>query len=103
MEWSPRLDAMNGSFSEIRRHSAFDALIAPPDDTFDTQALHTDTRLIGRSVWNTEWHLIIPLNSMHHIGSFSATDGSSPDDVADLFRQISDIVLHLQTYSISGN
>ncbi|MFP4492353.1 MAG: hypothetical protein ACLFRP_00495 [Puniceicoccaceae bacterium] len=103
MEWSPRLDAVNGSFGRIRRYSAFDAFTSPPGDTFDTMALNTDTRLIGRSVWNTEWHLIIPLNSMHHIGAFSATDGSSPDDVADLFREVDDIILHLQTYSLSGN
>lgn len=53
-----------------------------------------DGRLIARSVWNTEWVLIIP-------GSSLASSGSAGLD--SLIEGISDIHLVLQTYSYSGN
>ena len=55
---------------------------------------HADTRLIGRSVWNTDWMMIIPG------GTFLA----DPDEGLDTFiRSNTDILFLLQSYSYSGN
>jgi hypothetical protein len=53
-----------------------------------------DSRLIARSVWNTEWALIIP-------GSVLSSSASSGLDT--LIEGITDIQLILETYSYSGN
>lgn len=72
----------------------------PPMRVYDDQELSAggavpyDGRLIARSVWNTEWVLIIP-------GSALANSGSAGLD--SLIEGISDIYLLLQTYSYSGN
>jgi hypothetical protein len=68
-----------------------------------------DTRLIGRSVWNSKWLLIIPGQNLLY----------NPDDGLDTFiygpevmgglpgertgNGISDIKLFFETYSYSGN
>lgn len=53
-----------------------------------------DSRLIGRSVWNTRWVLIIPASSL----------SSSTTTALDTFiESIGDIKLLLATYSYSGN
>ena len=72
----------------------------PPMRVYDDEELSGmasipyDGRLIARSVWNTEWVLIIP-------GSSLASSGSAGLD--SLIEGISDIHLMLQTYSYSGN
>jgi hypothetical protein len=54
----------------------------------------TDTRLIGRSVWNTQWLLIIP----------GGTLLADPDAGLDRFiDDVTDIKLFFQTYAYSGN
>ncbi|HTI69173.1 MAG TPA: LamG-like jellyroll fold domain-containing protein [Candidatus Limnocylindria bacterium] len=57
-------------------------------------AIPYDGRLIGRSVWNTQWVLIIPGSSL---------SSSSSSALDSLIGGISDIYLALQTYSYSGN
>jgi hypothetical protein len=53
-----------------------------------------DTRLVGRSVWNTRWVLIIPASSL----------SSSTTTALDTFiESVGDIKLLLETYSYSGN
>ena len=60
----------------------------------DFQKIPYDTRLIGRSVWNTRWVLIIP----------AATLSSSTTTALDTFvESVDDIKLHLETYAYSGN
>jgi hypothetical protein len=54
----------------------------------------SDSRLIGRSVWNTEWVLIIPGQTL------LANPNAGLDKFID---EISDIKLLFQTYSYSGN
>jgi hypothetical protein len=50
-------------------------------------------RLIGRSVWNTRWLLIIP-------GKTLLADA---DQGLDTFiDEVSDIKLHIRTYAVSG-
>lgn len=53
-----------------------------------------DTRLIGRSVWNTRWVLIIPASSLSS-GTTTA--------LSTFIESVDDIKLLLETYSYSGN
>lgn len=90
--WIPQNDSLGGSFASVRRHAAMRAY---HDDGFvEPDSLTTDTRLIGRSVWNTDWMMIIPG------GTFLA----DPDEGLDTFiRSNTDILFLLQSYSYSGN
>ena len=71
----------------------------PPMRAYDDDQLTAagsvpyDSRLIARSVWNTEWVLIIP---------GSALSGSPSTALDSLIEGISDIYLLLDTYSYSG-
>jgi probable HAF family extracellular repeat protein len=89
--WIPLQDSLGGSLAAIRRHSAMrayhDSGFVEPDQ------FTTDTRLIGRSVWNTEWMLIIPG------GTFLADSEAGLDAFID---SNTDIKLYFQTYSYSG-
>jgi hypothetical protein len=75
---------------------------------FDPAETASDTRLIGRSVWNTRWLIIIPggtllwnadvgldtfVNGPLVPGSSTARNGDGVDDIKIFF----------QTYSYSGN
>jgi hypothetical protein len=76
----------------IRRHApmlAFDS-----DELPATARIPYDTRLIGRSAWNTQWVLIIP---------GSALSASPSDALDELIDGVTDVHLHLDTYSYSGN
>ena len=109
--WIPLQDSLNGTIAEIRRYSMFRAY---HDAGFDPSEVNFDSRVIGRSVWNTRWMLIIPG------GTFLAdqTDGldtfinglkSSTGPVVDSRGQrrdgngVRDIKLYFQTYAYSGN
>jgi probable HAF family extracellular repeat protein len=87
----PLLPAADGGFTEIRRHSAFRAY---QDAAFDLDEFNETSRLVGRSVWNTQWVLIIP-------GAYLLGD---PEEGLERFvNSVSDIKLYFQTYSASGN
>ncbi|MCP4742780.1 MAG: hypothetical protein GY871_11250 [Actinomycetales bacterium] len=82
----PGLDGVDGDFGTPRRHGDFRMYL----DGGDTVR---DTRLIGRSVWNSQWLLIIPGANLH------------PDPqtgVTEFINNVSDIKLHLETYSHQG-
>jgi hypothetical protein len=53
-----------------------------------------DSRLVGRSVWNTRWLLIIP-------GGTLLADGEEGLD--EFTRNVSDIKLFFNTLGYSGN
>ena len=54
----------------------------------------TNSRLVGRSAWNSRWKLVIP----------GSTLLNNPEDGIDRFlRCVKDIRLHFVTYSYSGN
>jgi hypothetical protein len=83
----PLLDALNGRLGEQRRFSDFRAY---PDELGDALL---DTRLLGRSIWNTRWLLIIP----------GATLNANPETGLDRFvDQVSDIKLIFDSYGQSG-
>ena len=85
----------------MRKHQAFRPV--PDASYFDTDIFgssglkrseYTNSRLIGRSVWNSQWKLIIP----------GATLLNNPKEGLDRFvRTVRDIKLHFVTYSYSGN
>ncbi|WP_320040204.1 VCBS repeat-containing protein [uncultured Desulfobacter sp.] len=90
--WIPKNDSLSGEMGGIRRFSSFRAY--HDSGAFNENETVTDTRLIGRSVWNTSWLMIIP-------GGTLLWD---PDDGLDTFiDNVSDIKLFFQTYSFSGN
>ena len=55
---------------------------------------YTNSRLIGRSVWNTEWKLVIPANTLL---------AESEEGLDRFIRSVRDIKLYFRTYSYSGN
>lgn len=76
----------------VRKHQAFRAV---PDGTnFSSSVGFTNSRLIGRSAWNTRWKLVIPGNTLL----------ADPNlGVETFIETVTDIKLHLETYSYSGN
>ena len=91
-DYIPNLSSLGGTFAEIRRFASFRAYHDAGD--FDPSQVTSDSRLIGRSVWNTDWVLIIP----------GATFLADADGGLDLFiNSVSDIKLYFQTYSYAGN
>ncbi|HKK17608.1 MAG TPA: hypothetical protein VJ952_02910, partial [Opitutales bacterium] len=89
--WRP-LDSLDGLEGDIRKFSSFRAY--HDSGFYDESEMTFDTRLVGRSVWNTRWLLIIP----------GATLKADPDSGLDTFiENITDIKLFFQTYGFSGN
>ena len=89
----PLLDSLNGNYGEQRRFSSFRAYHNGTDSLGADDAPNADSRLIGRSVWNTQWMLIIPGKLLN---------GDPNEGLDRLIDQISDIQLIFNTYSQSG-
>lgn len=88
----------NGTLSEkpwiIRKHQAFRAVDDPSFFYGSVPAEFTNSRLVGRSVWNGQWKIVIPAytllnNEQEGLNRFAAS--------------VRDIQLFLRTYSNSGN
>jgi hypothetical protein len=104
--WIPTVDTIFDEMFQIRRHSDFRAY---HDSGYVNESEMTfDSRLIGRSVWNTQWLLIIPGSTLLY----------DPDEGLDTFIHgpeviggvgertgdgILDIKLFFHTYAYSGN
>lgn len=92
--WIPMLDSfgsLGDQFGDIQKFSSFRAY---HDNGFSSGQVLSSDRLIGRSVWNTDWMLIIP----------GATFLDQPEAGLERFiGAVSDIKIYFQTYSISGN
>ena len=89
----PTLDGIDGRFGQLRRHGDFRMYHDNGDPAADDSELILDSRLISRSVWNSQWLLIIPGASLH------------VDPLTGLNKfveTISDIKLHFQTYTHEG-
>ena len=88
----------DGSLNEnrwiTRRHGAVRVVNDPAYFYTSTPTEFTNSRLIGRSVYNTKWKLIIPAYYLLN----------NEQDALDRFtRSVSDIKLFMRTYSNSGN
>jgi hypothetical protein len=102
-DWSPLVDSLQEPFGQIRRFASFRAYHDSGD--FDPSETINNGRLIGRSVWNTEWMLIIPgrtLLSDPDEGLQRFIYGALVDGKRD-GNSVKDIKIYFQTYSISGN
>ncbi len=88
----PINDALGGTFADIRRYAGIRAYHDSGD--FDPTEATTDSRLIGRSVWNSQWMLVIP-------GGTLLNDPNAGLD--EFINSVSDIKIFFQTYSYPGN
>ena len=88
--WIPAVDSLQGSLGEIRRYSSF---LAYPSDT-DISGVWKDMRLVGRSVWNTQWLLVIPGRALL---------GDATAGLDEFISKVTDIQLTFETYASSGN
>ncbi len=96
-DWIPLYDTLTSAWAQARRYPSMRAY---HDRGFDASEMTYNSRLVGRSVWNTRWLLIIPAGTLHHdrdqaldwfIGGQYGTNG------------VSDIKLFFRTYSYAGN
>ena len=97
-DWTSFIDATSSGFWRIRR---FPAMRAYHDAGFKLSEMDYSSRLIGRSVWNTRWLLIIPAGTLH-----SDTEHAIEwfiNGVNDDGNGVKDIKLMFQTYSYAGN
>jgi hypothetical protein len=90
--WIPMNDSLSDTFADIRRFSSFRAY--HDSGTFDPAQTISDSRLIGRSVWNSDWMLIIPGGTF----LFDSDEG-----LETFINTVSDIKIFYQTYAYSGN
>jgi hypothetical protein len=95
-------DSLTEPLFAVRKHQAFRPV---PDTSYFDDALYTgigtlqrsqytNNRMVGRSVWNSHWKLVIPGKTLL----------ADPEEGLKRFIQtVSDIKLHFVTYSYSGN
>lgn len=88
----PTLNGVDGGFSQLRRHGDF-RMYHDNGGTATDSELTLDSRLTGRSVWNSEWLLIIPGSYLH------VNPNTGLTTLADT---VSDIKLYFKTYSHQG-
>ena len=89
--WIPSISGLQGQFFKVKPYA--DMRAYPYTADLVPQELNTDTRLIGRSVWNTKWVLVIP----------GATLLADSEMGIDRFMQdVDDIYLYFQTYAYAG-
>ncbi|HKX61811.1 MAG TPA: hypothetical protein VJS65_08200, partial [Verrucomicrobiae bacterium] len=100
----PSVDSLLEDLAAIRRFGRFRAF--HDSGSFTPTETISDSRLIGRSVWNTRWLLIIPGGTLHtdrNEGIQRFINGAlRPDGTRD-GNGVTDIKLFFQTYAYSGN
>jgi hypothetical protein len=100
----PIADTLDGSSTDLRRYARFRAYHL--SEPFDDSQVTADSRLIGRSVWNRRWLLIIPggtfLNDpVEGLDTFihgQRVPGSTLRDG----EGVSDIRIFFKTYAYTG-
>ena len=95
-------DSLSEPLFNIRKHQAFrpvstasvfgNSAINSAEDAL--QSRYTSTRLIGRSVWNSKWKIVIPGKTLLN---------NSDEGLERFIRSVNDIKLYFMTYSYSGN
>jgi len=95
-------DSLSEPLFSTRKHQAFRPVSTVSSFSGDLYggsgqlkpSQYTNRRLIGRSVWNSQWKLIIPGRTLLN----------NPQEGLDRFIQsVTDVKLHFVTYSYSGN
>lgn len=106
--WIPSNDTLSESFARIRRVGAFRAYHTDGIEPVDPEELSTDSRLVGRSVWNGKWLMIIPggtllndpntgLDTFIHGALVPGGNGERDGN------GVKDIQLFFSTYAYTGN
>ncbi len=88
-DWIPINDSLSDQLGGIRK---FSSLRAFPDE--DTSGTTIESRLIGRSVWNTKWMLIIPGGTLNYNPAIG---------LSRFLSGVSDIKIYFESYGYSGN
>jgi predicted outer membrane repeat protein len=105
-DWIPTVDTIFDELFQIRRHSDFRAY--HDSGYLDESEMQFDSRLVGRSVWNTHWLLIIPGRALlYDLDEGLDTFIYGPEAIGGYGERtgngISDIKLFFETYAYSGN
>lgn len=95
-------DSLTEALFSIRKHQSFRPVSTTTAFYADIYGLNgslqpsqfTNRRLIGRSLWNSQWKLVIP-------GKTRLNDPN--EGLARLIQTVKDVKLHFITYSYSGN
>jgi hypothetical protein len=101
--WIPMNNTLLGSLGDARKFPRFRAY--HDSGTFEASETINDSRLVGRSVWNSRWLLIIPAGSLHsdrNEGLERFINGALANGERD-GNGVSDIKVFFQTYAYSGN
>ncbi|MBI2926732.1 MAG: hypothetical protein HYY24_13630 [Verrucomicrobia bacterium] len=102
--WIPMNDSLADELAAIRQFAQFRAF--HDSGSFNPAETINDSRLIGRSVWNTRWLLIIPAGNLHsdrNEGLQRFINGALRTDGTRDGNGVSDIKIFFQTYAYSGN
>jgi hypothetical protein len=102
-QWIPMNDTLVDQLADIRQYAQFRAY--HDSGNFNPAETITDSRLIGRSVWNTRWLLIIPAGNLHsdrNEGIQRFINGALRTDGTRDGNGVSDIKVFFQTYAYSG-
>ncbi len=92
----PPLDGIDGSYGETRKHADFRLFHGGDlngDGELEVDDENNSTRLMARSIWNSQWVLIIPGGGLY----YDAAEG-----VKRFTENVSDIKLNFKTYSHNG-
>ena len=99
---------MYGS-TEIRRYSTIDAATVSTStlpNPLDLSKMNASTLLVGRSVWNTQWLLIIPGIGLWNQDATEGVNRFIDGPINGAQRTgvgVSDVKLYFNTYQYSGN
>ena len=94
IEYWTGAETLSEPFFQPRKHQAFRAVDNPEFFASEHPEDFTNSRLVSRSVWNTQWKLVIPGRALL----------ADPIDGLDKFtRSVTDVQLYLKTYSYAGN
>jgi hypothetical protein len=102
-DWIPVMNSLREPLAQIRRFASFRAY--HDNGQFDQAETENNGRLVGRSVWNSRWLLIIPGRTLladPAEGVERFIYGASVNGVRD-GNGIKDIKIFFQTYSINGD
>jgi len=95
-------DSLTEPLFGVRKHQAFRPVSTTAAFSADIYGLggslqpsqFTNRRLIGRSVWNSKWKLVIPGDSLLQ---------DPKEGLSRFIKTVKDVKLHFVTYSYSGN
>ena len=95
-------DSLSEPLFGVRKHQAFRPVSTTSAFSADIYGLggslqpsqFTNRRLIGRSIWNSRWKLVIPGDSLLQ---------DPKEGLSRFIKNVKDVKLHFVTYSYSGN